>query len=392
MAVPEFVPFQPDIAALLAPVPGALECGSSMRYDPAFLVIRQAKEEDDTTVPRGEWERALKKADWKLVASTCLQLLDGKTKDFQVAAWLCEAWIYLHHIEGMNAAIQVLHGFAEKYWDTAHPLIDDGDEDARVAPFVWMNENLPLVLNLHVPLIYMPDRKRATVSLADWDRTLVVDTPTSEQVAKAVPGEEKPLTRDDVIAAATGANLSRLIQMKLQLGQAISAWSRLAELLDRKVQSSPPSIARVTEMLRRMERVVASLVNGRDAVEEPQEIEQQQDAQEQRHQPLQEPQQVQQPTQQAGKPVAARSAYPGVSINMNGSIENREDAYRMLESIAEYLMKTEPHSPTPYLIKRAVAWGRMSLVDLMLEVVREEGDMTRYLSLLGIKEGSETGY
>lgn len=76
-------------------------------------------------------------------------------------------------------------------------------------------------------------------------------------------------------------------------------------------------------------------------------------------------------------------------MNMSGSIESRDEAYRMLESIADYLMKTEPHSPTPYLIKRAVTWGRMSLVDLMLEVVREEGDMTRYLSLLGIKEGSE---
>ena len=387
MAVPEFVPFEPDIAALLAPVVGALECGPSMRYDSAFLVIRQAREEDDTTVPRGEWERALKKADWKLVANTCLQLLNGKTKDIQVAAWLCEAWIYLHHIEGLNAAIQVLHGYVDQYWKTVHPLIDDGDEDARVAPFVWMNENLPLVLNLRVPLLYMPDRKRAAVTLADWDRTLVSETPSAEQVAKAMPGEEKPLTRDDVIAAANGANLSRLIQTKLQLAKAISSWTKLANLLDSKVQSSPPSIARVTEMLRRIERVVVSLVGDRDEVEEEpeEEIEQEQDVQEE----WQEPPEVEKTMKPFSKPSSSQSGKSGASLSLDGSINSREDAYRMLESIAEYLMKTEPHSPTPYLIKRAVTWGRMSLVDLMLEVVREEGDMTRYLSLLGIKEGSE---
>ena len=69
-----------------------------------------------------------------------------------------------------------------------------------------------------------------------------------------------------------------------------------------------------------------------------------------------------------------------------GPINNREDAYRMLEAVADYLQRTEPHSPTPYLVKRAVSWGRMSLADLMQEIVREEGDIARYFSLLGIKE------
>ena len=70
-------------------------------------------------------------------------------------------------------------------------------------------------------------------------------------------------------------------------------------------------------------------------------------------------------------------------------ITSREDAYRMLEAVAAYLQKAEPHSPTPYLVKRAVTWGRMSLADLMQEVVREEGDIARYFSLLGIKESRE---
>lgn len=69
-----------------------------------------------------------------------------------------------------------------------------------------------------------------------------------------------------------------------------------------------------------------------------------------------------------------------------GPINSREDAYRLLEAVADYLERTEPHSPTPYLVKRAVTWGRMSLADLMQEIVREEGDISRYFSLLGIKD------
>ena len=79
---------------------------------------------------------------------------------------------------------------------------------------------------------------------------------------------------------------------------------------------------------------------------------------------------------------AAASAAPLPS----GPITSRQDAYRMLEAAAAYLQRTEPHSPTPYLVKRAVTWGQMSLADLMQEIVREEGDLTRYFSLLGISQ------
>ena len=37
--------------------------------------------------------------------------------------------------------------------------------------------------------------------------------------------------------------------------------------------------------------------------------------------------------------------------------QGREDAYRQLRGIADYLARTEPHSPVPYLIYRAVEWG-----------------------------------
>lgn len=68
-----------------------------------------------------------------------------------------------------------------------------------------------------------------------------------------------------------------------------------------------------------------------------------------------------------------------------GSIHSRVDAYRQLESIANFLQSIEPHSPTPYLVRRAVSWGRMPLPELMQEVLREEGDLNRLFTVLGLK-------
>lgn len=50
-----------------------------------------------------------------------------------------------------------------------------------------------------------------------------------------------------------------------------------------------------------------------------------------------------------------------------GAPTSREDAYRQLLLIADYLARTEPHSPVPYLIKRAVEWGNKPLSELLAE-------------------------
>jgi type VI secretion system protein ImpA len=54
--------------------------------------------------------------------------------------------------------------------------------------------------------------------------------------------------------------------------------------------------------------------------------------------------------------------------------------------LAEYLAAIEPHSPTPYLIRRAVNWGRLPLPALMAEIMQEEGDLNRMVQLLGLNK------
>ncbi len=372
--------FLPDTEALLAPIPGAEPAGVSMRYDPLYLGVAQAREEDDASLPMGEWERPLKKADWKAVAASCSQLLGKRSKDFQAAAWLCESWIHLHQMEGFLAAVDVLTGLVERFWDTAHPQIEDGDDDARVATFIWMNENLPLTLKLHVPLLHVPDRVPSAVSLADWDQALIADNQKSDD-KKPNPAGGNPLTREVLTANASGENLLSLITLQARLALAAGKWDALARMLDEKMRNNPPSVARVGEMLRRIERAVVSLIDGRDP--RPQAAPPAADLPVPETIPRDEEQAVNAATPKTHPPAAADT------LPRSGAIASREDAYRMLEAVAAYLEKAEPHSPTPYLVKRAVTWGRMSLADLMQEVVREEGDIARYFSLLGIKSREE---
>jgi predicted component of type VI protein secretion system len=72
------------------------------------------------------------------------------------------------------------------------------------------------------------------------------------------------------------------------------------------------------------------------------------------------------------------------STSSSGPILNRDDAYRRLAEAADYLAITEPHSPTPYLVRRAIAWGSMRLEDLLPELVRNGNELTEIYRLLQI--------
>jgi type VI secretion system protein ImpA len=358
--------FAPDLEPLLAPIPGDAPGGASVRYDPAFLALRQARVEDDPSLPMREWERPLKKADWRAVANDCMALL-GKSKDLQLAAWLCDAWVRQHQVQGLGAGTDLLAGLVERQWDTLHPLIEDGDSEARTAPFAWLNESLPLTLRLHVPLVFLPDRKPASLNLAEWDQIIVANTGRDHGAAPALP-----YTRDQLVGLLDTRNLAWLSDLQEDLQLALDKWDALARALDERLALDAPSLGKVADTLRKLQRACISLLDGRDpraASDSPAPAA-----------PAPAPDD-EEPAMSAApaKPAAAQDTSAPA-----GPIASRQEAYRMLEAAAAYLQRTEPHSPTPYLVKRAVTWGQMSLADLMQEILREEGDLTRYFSLLGL--------
>jgi type VI secretion system protein ImpA len=81
----------------------------------------------------------------------------------------------------------------------------------------------------------------------------------------------------------------------------------------------------------------------------------------------------------------------GSAPNLIESAEwrNRDEAYAALDRIANFLLRAEPHSPTPYLIRRAVKWGKLTLPQLMAEIMREEGDLNKIMDILGVRQGRD---
>ena len=77
------------------------------------------------------------------------------------------------------------------------------------------------------------------------------------------------------------------------------------------------------------------------------------------------------------------------TLTVSGQVTDRESAMRTLLSVADYFRRTEPQSPLPYLLERAVRWGRMSLGDLLGEVILDERVRGDVFQLTGIEVNKE---
>jgi type VI secretion system protein ImpA len=63
----------------------------------------------------------------------------------------------------------------------------------------------------------------------------------------------------------------------------------------------------------------------------------------------------------------------------------RDRAYQMMAQAADILSAIEPHSPVPYLVRRAVQLGRLPFPELIQAFVREQNVLETMFRELGIQ-------
>lgn len=400
--------FEPE--ALLAALPGPLPTGPHLQYDRVMADIRHAREADDPSLPQGDWERPLKKADWPGVVLLCTHVLRERSKDLQVAAWLTDAWVHLHGLVGLKAGITVLTGLVAHHWDGLHPQIDGDDVDARTAPLYWLNEALPLALKLDVTLLRWPERRPPRITLDDWDRSLRADDqPDNPRRAKTPPADPAQLlpSREDMLRAPLAASVGGPaadsladLQSRRDLVRDLAGdWARFDALVDQHLGQRGPSLARVGDTLAQLARALDALIAPRlpPPAPEPDPLAPALAAPgsaapaapwlaaaEAAHalSPLENAMSL--PSDAGAAPAAHPTAPPAAAVL---PLRSRADAYAALSQVAEFLQRHEPHSPTPYLVRRAVRWGQLPLPELMQEMLREEGDIGRLMRLLGLPDG-----
>jgi type VI secretion system protein ImpA len=339
---------------LLAPLAPDAPCGGALRHDAVFTEIRLLREEDDPSLPMGQWARPLKRADWPAIERLCIDLLAHRSKDLQIALWLAESWMRQHGLAGLAHGLALVDALLRRYWPQLHPAIeDDGDADARLASLEWLNEALSASLALHAVLFTVEGERPLPVTLADWGQMAARET------ASAAPaGTATQPTRAEVLAQA-GQLGPALAYTGAASAACLDALASIGTLLRTQLGDAAPQLARLQGVLEAILRVLAQ-IRPTEAVAEPDIGE------------------------RAPIADAVAEAAPVSATVDPARWRNRSEAYRTLEALADYLADVEPHSPTPFLLRRAANWGQMSLPEVIAEIIREEGDASRLFNILGV--------
>jgi len=138
------VPLRDD---LLTPISGENPAGASLRYDRVYDQIKEARTEDDDTLPSGAWARQTKRADFRAVIKLAGDALALRSKDLQLAVWLGEALLKQEGIATLTPVLQLLLALQTTFWETLHPEIDEGDAGMRAAPLQWAATRYAKLLN-----------------------------------------------------------------------------------------------------------------------------------------------------------------------------------------------------------------------------------------------------
>jgi type VI secretion system ImpA family protein len=334
---------------LLAPIPGDAPEGAPAASDEdGYRRIRHAREEEDASLPLGAWERELKRADWDAAAALSARALSVHGKDLQLAAWLLEASIARSGFRAVGPCLDLIAVLFERYRERLHPH----DLEHRFNLLTWIGQKL------------LPALRRVTMTATGGDREFGWNdweqAQRNEQLRAALgrqrESEIEGASLEQVGAALASTPQGRIAFLLTAIADALQAIDRLERTLDAQLGDDAPGLTPMRDLLERIEVVLQA---------------------ETRRRGLSVPTTEEAPSRNGDRVDEEEPAMIGGGVD-------RRDVYAALSEIAQVLERIEPHSPVPYLIRRAVAWGGLNTAQLYSEVFVRCGGQINIFELLGL--------
>lgn len=362
-----------DIKALAAPLDGAAgPVGEDLRLAvdgsdfftlkdlraEARTAEREAASNPDSDTPVLEAGTAK----WSELVELAARLLTGRTKDLEVAGWLCEGAARLDGFRGLADGLALVDALLQRYWDDGvFPSEDEDGVETRVAPVGGLL-GLSGVAALLQPIKLLPisdrDRDVALWSLASAQAPLQGD----DAAARERAGARRTERMEQVRAAVRRSSPAFLRGTYGQIKAALASIDSLVGTVDRLAQTGRFG-AQVVEPLQTAlafyeEQVKDVLVEAAPLAE----------------------------TGGGEAEAVGGSASSGQGAPATpGRIGGREDAYATILRVADFFESSEPHSLVARSLREVVRRGRLSIDELLAELLPEADQRVVFLQRAGVK-------
>ncbi len=313
-------------------------------------------------------------APWRQVAQLAPSILQDVSKDLEVACWYTEALIRLHGLAGLRDGLALIRVLVEDFWDGLYPEPDEDGIETKVAPLTGLNGDGGEG-TLLAPLRNMPiTLEDAGGEYSFWqyqqarDADRITDEDNRAERIDAMGYSLKSIT-DTVLATSIPDSVAVVDTLEECLDYFKSTNAHLRKTCDNE---APPS-SNISNLLEELLRTARFIYKEKLEANQAQEAVSAEDAQEEAQ------------LDQSGERV-----HPVVMGAAAGPIADREDALKRLEEVAAYFRRYEPHTPIGPSLERLVTWGRMTVADLMMELLPEDSARSIFSQLTGVKmDGSD---
>ncbi|MBI1182003.1 MAG: type VI secretion system protein TssA [Alphaproteobacteria bacterium] len=307
---------------------------------------------------------------WGTVSERAQSILREHSKDMEVAATLIQALARTGGFGGLRSGFELCAGLVRDFWPALHPQSDDDedlDEDhgpgvlARAEPVSQLDAEealsapmlrQPVVegLGSDAPEFWQVKLEMARKPAADDDDTSHAESAELAAIRSLLAGvpQQVLVARRSEIAACRDAYLAMIEAINQACEASAEAASEAQGTRVRAYRlSSSRTEATLDDCLQMFDLLTAGMlpvVSDDAAAPAP-----------------------------AGEVVAAGPAgTPAAASTRAGGLASREQAFAEIDRIARYFETSEPHSPISFLLRQAVRWGRMSLPDLMSELMASD--------------------
>jgi type VI secretion system protein ImpA len=284
--------------------------------------------------------------DWEGVIRQGCDTLAEDSKDLWIAAWLIEALTRTHGFAGLRDGFRLARELAEKYWDVLEPRPDEEDGIERT---------VQMLANLNGSVLVDP-----------INAIPLVMAENQEVLSSGTFRDMQPADREQLAASTPAAFFQPLVE---DLETASQEFSQLCDILDHKCGTdddgyslAPPS-SEIRGALEECRARALSLYADRLPVA------------------------ANDQTPQQATPDLATAGEASQLPAGGQHIRTREEAFRTLESVAEYFRQTEPHSPIADKLEQTVRWGRMPWKELMTELISDDTLRREIFRRVGIHGG-----
>ena len=317
---------------------------------------------------------------WQTLADNLADSLRNDTKDFELLGWFVAAQVVLDpSLHAFALSLTLIHQLVDAHFDELHPTLpvekckttEPDDQQREIASFK-LHALLPMAGDSEASgLLFMPLQLAGLVGNVSYfqyqsaERQRRLDTLQADihqglamgkdalrdkllQLDDALQSTHRLEARLNALASQHQVTAPNFIYLKNQLQGMIRAMEQMTGLRLETLKSKP-----------------AEVTNHSPSTIEP-EIDAAQDE----------------------TPEAVVMSNNHDSRNGSGAY-TRASAYQELRHIAEFFKRTEPHSPVPYLLEKAIRWGAMPLDDLLTELLTGQPDIKESIfNVTGLDEAT----